>query len=218
MSLKVRGLGLAVLAITATGAIAAVNAFATQSGHFVSDAANGHTIVEQSTNQALSHDFRVSVDGGTPIECDQASVQGTATSATMQAVEGTMSLSQCHTEGAAPGTITVHMNGCKGQGTSNSSGSGTGHLLCPAGVSGVAVTHPNCTIRIPPQTSGGFTYTSATLNGKHTITVDVNSTYTVHYEGGICIFLGTTHTGSVTGSTIVEATNTEGVPVNVTAT
>jgi hypothetical protein len=218
MSLRLRGLGLAVLAIGAVGAFAAMNASATVSGHFVSDAVGGHTIVNQSINPALSHSFNVSIEGGARIECEQASVQGTASTATMQAVKGAMTLGECHTEGAAPGTVTVHMNGCTGEGTSNSSGSGTGHLLCPVGKT-VELTHPNCTIKVPPQTSGGFTYTNVTDEGKHTITVDVNSTgYTVHYESGICVFLGTTHTASITGSTIVRATDTNGQRVNITST
>lgn len=218
MSLKLRALGLALLATLAIGAIAAINnASATVSGHFISSAADGHTIVNQGIEPGSAHGFSVAVEGGTPIECEQANVQGTATTQTMQAVQGAMSLGECHTPESAPGTTVVDMNGCSGQGTSNSKGEGTGHLLCPAGKA-VVITHPNCTITVPPQTAGGFTYTNVTDGPNHTITVDVNGSYSVQYHGGICIFLGTAHTATISGSTIVKAENTIGERVNITST
>ncbi len=217
MSLKLKVLGLGLLATLAMSAVAVMNASATSSGHFISDAADGHTIVNQSIEPESPHGFNVSVEGGS-IECDEANVQGTATTNTLTAVEGIMTLGKCHTTGSEPGTTVVHMNGCSGRGTSNSSGTGTGHLLCPAGKT-VVVTHPNCTITVPPQSGvGGFTYTNVNDGSKHTITVDVNLQYAVQYHAGICIFTGTNHTATVSGSTIVKATNTQGEQVNITST
>jgi len=134
----------------------------------------------------------------------------------VQQVEGTTSVSGCHTEGQEPGTMAIDTNGCLGRGSSNSGGALTGELVCPFG--NMVVTHPNCSISVPPQKTNGFTPTAITTFGKHAITLDVNIEYTVHYESGICIFLGTKHTASILGSTIIWGQNTEGVPVNITST
>lgn len=91
-------------------------------------------------------------------------------------------------------------------------------MVCPVGKN-MLITHPNCTISVPPQTNvTGFTPTTTVANGKHAITLDVNIQYTVHYESGICVFLGTKHTAAITGSTIIQGKNTLDEPVNITST
>lgn len=218
MSLKLRGLCLGVLACAAVIGLTVMNASATTTGHFISDAADGHTIVDQKAVAETSHGIVIRIDGGTAIQCDDIRGFGTVTASTVQQVEGTTELALCHTEGQEPGTIAIHSNGCTGRARSNTAGANTIDMVCPVGKT-LIITHPNCTISVPPKNNiGGFAFTTITVNGKHAITIDVNVKYTVHYEGGICVFLGTTHVGEALGGTIVKGLNTKGEQVNITST
>ena len=223
MSIKLKALGLGLLAVLAMSALAVTNASAIRSGHFSQDSGGTATITGTQTS---THKVKFHTDHGTPIECTSAHYHGKATTATTQEILVTPTYSDCHTEGSAT-NIPVHTNECHFKFTSNSNASthsptedATTGLVCPPGVSGVIVTHPNCTMRMPPQTVKGVTYTTITVNNKHAITlnVTVNTAITAHYEGGICIFLGTTHQGSMTGSAIVEGFDSKGNPINLTAT
>jgi hypothetical protein len=74
-------------------------------------------------------------------------------------------------------------------------------------------------MRMPPQTRSGVTYTPITgANKKASITMNVTvHDVTAHYEGGICIFLGTTQVGSMTGSVTVEGfKGAEGIGITAT--
>lgn len=217
MSLKLRGLGLAVLGTLAISAFGVVNASASVSGHFVHDAPDGHAMVNQTSTSGSTHQFVIKIDETAPIQCKQFSAFGTVTSPTVTQVQGTTTITGCRTEGSETDML-IHTNGCTGTGFSNSTGAVTGGLDCPAGKA-MVVTHPNCTINVPPQANvTGFTPTTVTTSGKHAITLDVNIKYTVHYEGGICIFLGTSHTAFITGSTIIQGTDTNSQPINITST
>jgi hypothetical protein len=218
MSLKLRALGLAVLAVTSISAFVAVQASATVSGHFLSDASGGHTIVDQEASVESTHALVFRIGASPAIQCDKARALGTAAASTVQQVEGSTELSKCHTEEQEPGTVVVDSNGCTGRARSNSAGALTADLVCPAGKT-MLFTHPNCTISLPPQNDiGGFTPTTIIENGKHAITIDVNVKYTTHYEGGICVFLGTTQQASVVGGTIIKGLNTQGEQVSITST
>lgn len=216
MSLKSSGIGLALLAAMAIAAIGAVNATAQVSGHFVSEAVGGHTMVSQVSSFPSNHGFIIKIDETSAFQCKEFSAFGTAVSGTLTEVEGTTQAKGCHTEGSEIETA-IHTNECKGKAWSNATGALTGAMVCPAGKS-LEITHPNCTILAPPQTTTGLTPTTIVKNNKHAITVDVNIQYTVHYEQGICIFLGTKHTATITGSTEVWGQDTTGAPVNITST
>jgi len=216
MSLKLKALGFAVLAAMSVAALVAVSASATVSGHFVSEAPDAHTIVNQKSALPSKHGFVIRIDEGTPIACEEFSAFGTATGFTLTEVEGTTEAKNCRTEGTET-AMGLDTNGCKGKAWSNGSGALTGAMVCPSG--SMVVTHPNCSITVPPQTNvTGLTPTTITTFEKHAITLDVNIKYTVHYEGGICIFLGTKHTASITGSTIIWGQSTNGQPVSITST
>jgi hypothetical protein len=218
MSLKSKGFGLALLAAMAMSTVVAVNASATVSGHFINDAFGGHAIVNQKSSAESTHQFVFKIDNQSTIQCDEFSAFGTVTAATVQQVSGSTTFVGCRTEGEASGSLAIHTNGCTGTGFSNSTGAVTGGLDCPVGKS-IVVTHPNCTINVPPQANvSGFTTTQITLEGKHAITLDANVQYTIHYEAGICVFLGTKHTMFITGSTVIRGTDTEGNYINITST
>lgn len=221
MSMKLKVLGLGLLAVLATSAFAVVNAPAKTSGHFTHDVPGGTGFI--TGTEGGTHRLKFDT-GGTPIECDVAVYHGTAP-ATATTVDVTPTWEKCHTEGAAAGTVIVHHNECQIRFHSNTAAStspptehATTGLVCPAGKA-VVVTHENCTMTMPPQALKGVTYTTLFENGRHTITLDSTvEGITTHYHGGICIFLGTTHVGRMQGSVTVEALNSIGERFNLTAT
>jgi len=213
---KLKAAGVGLLAIVAAGAVAVMGASANTGGHFVSEVS--HTIVSQMSQPGAGHEIKVKI-GTTELFCDEASVIGTATSATVTEVQGVTTLKECHTTDTEPGTIIVHMNGCEARGTiAPGNVVQTNDLICPSGKV-IEVTHPNCNITVPPQNNiSGFTYTTIVENGKHVITLDVNLEYKVQYHSGLCIFLGTNQTAIASGGTIIRGKDTNGNPVGITAT
>ncbi|HYP56553.1 MAG TPA: hypothetical protein VEQ41_09690 [Solirubrobacterales bacterium] len=225
MSMKLKVLGLGLIAAMAMGSFAVLNASASVSGHFTHDAAGGHAIIKGLEGPGTAHRVKFST-GGTPIECDEARYEGTVSSSTVTTLDVLPIYSKCHTEGAAAGSVVVDVRGCTFRFHSNSGAAphtpathATTGLVCPAGVDGILVTHPNCTMRMPPQALSGVTYTTTVENNKHAITLNATvGGITAHYESGICIFLGTKQTGTMNGSATVWAENTAGERVNITAT
>jgi hypothetical protein len=226
MSMKIRALGLGVLAVLAIGTTTSINASASVTGHFTHTASDGHATLTGTEGPGNVHRVRFSVDNGTHIECNVAHYHGTVTVATVTTIDLTPTYSGCHTEGEAPGSITIDTNNCHLRFHSNSNASthnpsehATLGYVCPAGVAGISITHPNCTIRMPTQPLKGVVYTTTEENSRHTLTVTMTvQGKTAHYESGICIFLGTTHSGATTGSFTLEAFNTAGERVHLTAT
>lgn len=226
MSLKLKVLGLGLLAALAVSAIAVVNASASITGHFEQEITRAHLKGEES---GTNHRIKFSVDGGTPIECTIATYTGTPVDPlTFEELTVTPHYTECKTEGASEHNVTVHVDGCEFEFYSNKNASthtptsyATTGLWCPKDVPGIRVTHPNCTMRMPPQTitTRGVRYTTTEENKKHAITLTADAAgITAHYEAGICIFLGTTHSAVMVGSATVWAVNANNEPVGITAT
>jgi hypothetical protein len=229
MSIKLKVLGLGVLAIMAVSAFAAMNATAETGGHFVSDSPTGSTAI---TGREDATDFtELTVPGLTGIVCTTATYEGTAAANTVTELTITPHYSNCHTTGSAT-AVTVHVNGCDYQFTigKKSTADNTVDIVCPAGKQ-IEVTHEGCTIKIPPANGiKGVAYQTITTGGKHAITLGVTlSGFTMNFEAGFCVLLGTSHTATISGSVIVEgwedlgndATHLhgkEGARVNITAT
>lgn len=226
MSLKFKILGLGLLAVMATSAFAAVNASALTTGHFTAEPAVGdhHVIVKGTDAYKTAHQLVFKEVGAAEgISCTDSEYHGTlsgAAATTTQAIQVRPTYKNCATESGAWGSVAVHVPAACGTNvfefTSRSAGHATVHVRCA-----IQVTHPNCTINIPAQTphSGGVTYTTTTEINKHAITL--NSTVggiTANYEGGICIFLGTSHTYEMTGSATVWGEDTATNRVGITAT
>lgn len=235
MSMKLRVLSLGLLAVLATSAFAVVNASAEQSGHFTAE--KDHVIITGTESNPGNHNLkfqRTTPQGeatGLPIECTHVKYHGTAqlpkvgepNELTTQSITVTPTYEKCATQGGEWGEVTVHHPAtpeCETKvfkfTSSISSKKATVHVECA-----ITVTHPNCTIKIPKQTLSGVTYTTATdaASGKHELTVDVTvRSITGHFEGGICIFLGTTHTFDMDGSVTVWGEDTEGKRQHITAT
>jgi hypothetical protein len=221
MSTKLRALGLGLLAMLAVGAFGVMNATAEIGGDFESEVA--HTIVKGFEGPGGAHQLHFIAEDGSEIGCDKDEYTGT----TDQAVETEITInpnwSECYTTGSAT-KFDIDETGCGFQFTvSNApeSHKNTVHLECPPGVAGVTITHPSCSITVPPQTRDGVGYKTLTnpTTNKHEITLEITADeVTSHYEQGICVFLGTKHTAEMKGSVTVQGFDTENKQVHVTAT
>ena len=222
MSIKLKALGLGVLAVLAMSAFAAMSATAETGGHFTSEV--HHTTIVGSEN--TTHTTLFSVDGGTQIKCLETSYHGTTDETTETEVTITPTYKTCTTVGASHHTVTVHTNKCDflfKVGKSAPTQDNTVEVACSGAPAYFEITHPNCTIRVPAQSAatglqGGVAYTTITKNNKHALTADVTvSEIAAHYEGGICVFLGTNHKATMNGSVTLEGRSGAN-PVNITAT
>jgi len=212
---------LGLLAVIATSAFAVVNASAKIGGHFVTHNSN-HVIVKGSEVPGSNHQLEFSshgLEGG--IVCDEVTYSDYTADETETEVTVAPSYAKCHTTGQNPGTTVVHVNGCDFKFTIAKNTTGeteqTVDLNCPT--KPLEITHPNCTITIPTQTvEEAVTYTPAAQDGVTTITLDVNAEFATQYHGGICVFTGTSHIGTLNGSATVRGFDTNDEPVGITAT
>lgn len=226
MSLKLKALGLGVIVAIAMSALTTMSASANVGGHFTSDSPTGKTVVNQTSSPESTHALEVVIPGLSGIVCDEMTATGEAVGSTVTEPIGNLTVAKCHTKGGTPGELTFHINGCQARLTiapgDPEKTEQTDDLICPAGKS-IEATHPSCAMRVPPQNNiSAFTYTTVIDNGKHAITVDVQAKYTLHFEAGPCVLLGTVKTAQIVGSTIVrgyESINGKpGSQVNITAT
>jgi hypothetical protein len=222
MSLKIKALGLGILAALAVSAVAVMNASANGEGHFVTTGITHATIEGTETGTHKTELTLHGLEGGTV--CDEIKYHGTTVAETSNDITITTTYNKCHTTGNAT-NIPFHVNGCSytftvAKGTTDSTEQ-TVDLICPAGKA-IEITHPNCTITVGPQTiTTGFTYTTLFENGKHTITLDLTKpgiTLVAQFHAGICVFTGTSHHTTLHGSITLEARDTAGNLQNLTAT
>jgi hypothetical protein len=233
MSNKLKALSLGLVAMLAMGVFGALSATADptnphRGGHFVSDAPSKVTKVTGSEKPGTAHNLLFSVEGGKAIDCTVSHYEGTATGETVEEIEVAPDYKECDTqpfEGAHD--VDVTENGCKFNFTVNTAPTTThnavqitGCTQISHGLKGIVVHHPNCTMVIPEQTVTGVTYDNVAPSGKHEVTLTSTvSTLNAHYVTGVCIFLGTNHTASMTGSATVQGFDSKsGEQVNVTAT
>lgn len=220
MSLKLKALGLSLLAALAVSAVAVVNAAANGEGHFESDV--DHTIIKGS--EAGTHTVHL-IDKAVAgeIGCDIDNYSATTTTKTVTSITVTASYADCYTTKEEPNKdeIDVTMNGCTYTFTvAKNSGNlteQTVHLLCPG--TKVEVHHPACTITIPQQTvNTGITYTRVTENGKHAITMHVDAEFAIERHGLCRFVLPKNGVGTLFGSVTVQGFNTTNEPVHITHT
>ena len=233
MSLKLKALGLGLLAAMAVSAIAVVNASATAGGHFVSTG-NTHAHILGFAGPGSPHNLHLVNHGlAGEIGCKTQSYTATTTTETTTSITVTPSYAECETTVNGP-AVTVTMNGCtytftvapittpenhSNPPTSTNQVEQTAHLLCPPEKT-IEIHHPNCTIEVHAQTiNGGLTYTTVTTaQGIHEVTMDVNVVF-VQTRHGLCQFIApTTGNGTLKGSVTVKGFNTEGKQIPVTAT
>lgn len=220
MSIKLRLLSAGVLAAMAIGALAATSGSAETGGHFTADVEGTFETVE-STN----HRLEFLTPGSTGIACDISKTTVPLANKTFTAFRFTWAGTRpCTTTVDNPVPFNVHFNGCGllfkiGKKAVQDN---TTEIVCQTGTQ-IEITHPNCTVRVPAQAGFlGASYENVVEGGKHAITVKLTvgggTEMTANYEGGICIFLGTTHPIAVVGSFTVKALDAAGKQGNVTAT
>lgn len=221
MSLKAKALGLGCLAVLTIG-IAVVNASATAGGHFGSNRAVT-TIEGLEQNHELEF-FALGMEKA--VVCDETTYHGVVTGMKATGATLTPTLKKCKTVGEEPDTVTIETHDCTLEGTVKApkpeEEHSTMHLLCPTGKS-ITLTHPNCSLIIPPQTLNGITYTKDQFLGTESLTIDFtvkNIQYTVH---GLCQFFGTNqNNGELKGGLLIKAWENEkagtvGADIKVTA-
>lgn len=220
MTMKIKALGVGLLAVVATSALAVMNAGATVGGHFVIGASHATILGYEEATHVLELAEEGSTQPDQRIYCTTANYSGTVTSATVEEITLTPKWSECHTTNHVQ-NFEVHENGCSIRLTVRPGGDvshNTVHLICPAGKS-IEVTHPHCNITFAPQTASGVVYTRLTDVVGDMITLESTvKGVESQYHGGVCVFLGTNHKSEITGSVTIEAVNAVGQSVNLTAT
>jgi hypothetical protein len=219
MSLKLKALGLGLIASMAFGAVAVMNASANGAGHFVTTG-NSHAEIKGFAAPGTLHNLHI-VNHGLEgeIGCATQSYTATTTTETTTSLTVTPAYSGCTTTSNGQ-AVPIDVNGCTytftvAAGTTNSTEQ-TIHLICPAGQS-LKITHPNCTVSIHPQASSGTTYT------KHTTIFSI-PIWHQHIEvkttrHGLCQFIAPTAGASTfKGSMTLKAFNTVGSQISLTAT
>lgn len=227
MSLKLKALGLGLLAIVAAGAVAVMNASAESqpTGHFTSEVS--HTVLDVNEGPGTSHQLELGIEGFTPIVCDEASYVSTINAATVEHISVAPTYKKCHTTESATETV-VTVNGCTYTFTrpnkKSATTENTADLVCPTGQK-LVIDHEGCEITIAPQTiqvsaaaNRGIGYTTTVENGVHAITLTAVARFTIELHTGICQLIGTNKIATLSGSATISGTDTEGHFVGITAT
>jgi hypothetical protein len=223
MSIKLKALGLALVAALAVGAVGVMGATASTGGHFISE--QSHTIIK--AEQVSSH-VLFDHELGIGITCKKASFEGTSNAITTTELTITPHYTEC--SGGGDASVDVTMNGCAYVFTVNTSpatSDNTTHVECPAAkVIEVHVDPPivgTCTITIKAQTPlGGLTYEAGSSGGKSDISsnITISGIHAVKHESGFGCFgsAGTSETATLSGTATVKGFTTEGAAVGISAT
>lgn len=211
-----------ILAVLAVGICAATSAIATTGGHFTSAASVTRVTGLENTGHEI-HFKRVGEPATSAIGCENAFYSSTVIGETVTSLNITPKWEKCYTTGDGPEAtkFEIDENECTLQFTIGKTGTHhTVDIVCPA-TKYIEVTHPACTVRIPPQTLTGITYNTITagIPAKHAITLESTIKGAASYfETGICTFLGTSQEFEMTGSVTIEGFDTDGVRTDITAT
>jgi hypothetical protein len=209
MRIKLKALGLG-LAAAALSAVVATSAPATQGGHFVTDL----THVDLHAFHDFGHGLHFLQHGTEKkVGCNETTHTSVLKSDTKTVEELTFTpkYNQCYTTGDGnPGSVTIDVNGCTylftvAKNTTNATEQ-TARLQCPSGAV-LKITHPSCTVSVPPQNiNTGITYTKA-VNVKNYITMDINAEFSTFVHGLCQFILPTAGTATLIGAARVKAIN-----------
>ncbi len=216
MSLKLKILGLGLLAIMATSAFAVTNASGTANGHFYHHAVGEKAAITAEDGLTTAHklEFTRLTPGshattGNPISCEKSQYTGEVSTRTNTVIQVYPVYTRCKTvaEGTVYDEVKVTPNGCSY--TFSAQGNrqhGTVEVDCPVGKA-IEIHHPNCTTTVPAQTTAatmteGISYTNL-ADGTITAHVTVNTIWG-QFHGGICIFLGTEQKFEMKGTVTVK--------------
>lgn len=218
MSLKLKMLGLGMIATLAMSAAVAMNATAETGGHFTLGAT--HTTI--TGQQVVVIEF-IDAEVGIAISCKKATFSGTVSATTVTEITIFPTYSECS---SSLGVAHITMDECHYTFTigKKSTNHNTVHLICPVGhLSQIHQTSAfgTCTYTLKAQTpTGGVAYTTGGTGQTHDITADLTVSG-VHAErhGGPCAIVPTTTTKSeLKGTMTIQAFDTDGIQVGITAT
>jgi hypothetical protein len=205
----------ALIAIVSLVAFSVASAAADTGGHFTSEVSS----TKITGTESGTHILAFAKEGEeNKISCLTGHYHGHVNGTTAEDITVTPTYSTC-TTASSESHFEVHENGCHYVFTIGDTGSHhTVHIVCP--IAPMRITHPNCTMSIPSQTLVGVTYGTIVENAKHAITLEATvQDVTTHYEGGICVFLGTTHQSEISGGGTVQGFDSNtGNQVSITAT
>lgn len=194
-------------------------------GHLVYEVAKGNWKAEEDP-EVHRLEFKVGTLG-TEIVCPEGLYQTPFT----QNTETDLALDffaeeKCKTTGGVAGEVPIDFNTCRItlKVSKKTNEDNTTSINCEflAKKKYIEITHPNCTVRLPEQIIRGVSFSQFVESGKHILTITLTEVggnlLTAHFEGGICLFLGTTHTASITGALTFRAYDEAGKLTGVTAT
>lgn len=220
MALKLKALGLGLIATLAIGGFLAMNAPAETGGHFTSE--NAHT--ELKGEQATTLTF-IEPAVGVELSCKNAAFFGTVSTTTVTEFTLIPVYSECSSPFFGGAIITMHECDYIFTIGKKSTVDNTFHLTCPNGKQvEIDQTSPfgTCVITLKPQTpiGGGIAYTTGGSGKTHELLLDVTwSSVHVERHGGFCGTLKTTTSGTELKGTITfRGFNTAGEQVGITAT
>ncbi len=216
MSIKLKALGLGILAALAISGVAVMNASAESqaTGHFTSEVANPTLKVDDTVEP---HRLQLSIEGLTGIVCDKSSyvVTWTDGGTTTKDITAEPNYETCHTTGSAK-AVAIKMNGCKYTFTQpNKESAKTEHtvdLTCPANQK-VVIEHEGCVIEVHPQNNlkgVGYTTLQEEVGGKkiHAITLTTNVKFVATIHNFPCnLILPTEKVSELSGSATVTGFN-----------
>lgn len=229
--MKLKILGMALLALAATSAFAVTNASGTVAGHFTHEGPTNNARIVAHEAATTPHQLTffhlkpgTHETDGNPIHCEKSTYEGTVTTKTVTTITMTPTYTNCTTNDEDGTKVTVDVNGCSYTFSSHGPNThGTVTIDCPVGKQ-IEITHPLCTITIPAQThattlTGGITYDTVVENNKHALTATVTvNTITGHYHAGLCVFLGTAQKFQMVGSVTVTGEDHAGNRIPITHT
>ncbi len=216
MSIKLKALGLGILAALAIGAVVVMSASAESQpqGHFTSEVANPTLKVDDGVEP---HRLQLAIEGLTGIVCDKPSyvVTWTDGGTTTKDITAEPTYETCHTTGSAK-AVPIKMNGCKYTFTQpNKESAKTEHtvdLTCPAGQK-VVIEHEGCVLEVHPQNGlkgVGYTTLQEEVGGKkiHAITMTLSVSFIMTVHNFPCnLILPTEKVNTLSGSVTVTGFN-----------
>ncbi|HYP56284.1 MAG TPA: hypothetical protein VEQ41_08320 [Solirubrobacterales bacterium] len=221
IDLKKLGLGLLVMLAASALVVAGASAVTPLGNHFTAETSEQDLVLKgtESFSEGREINWELTVNGkpeGSLLKCTDVAYHGTLVdfaATTSQAIPLRPTYSGCSTNGKESHNLFVDVPAECGTNvlTLTSGNPGTAHVECE-----VKLTHKNCEIRILKQTLSGVTYTTGLREGVHSLAVDVNfPATTVHFENGICVFLGTVHTYHATGSFSIWGEDRNGEKIGI---
>jgi hypothetical protein len=224
MSLKIKALGLGLIAALALSAVAVLSASAETGGHYLTEEEHAILKVSEGEEEGVKHKQELVFPPIGPIHCPKVSYGATTTQFTVTEITITPTYEEC-TVTKTNEPVDITMNGCAYLFTVRKVRPQERHntvdIECPTGKKIVIHVTNVCTIEVGPQTlKQGAVYRTRGSGKTHELTVENTGRVFYTRESGLCALLGTTpeEEGEMAGSFTLKAFNTVGEQIGLTAT